>query len=114
MVNLRFTLISIFTNREKKIPMELFVDKKYWNQTKQEIHKSYENAIDYNLILRDIEARINKIEIQFRLSNQVLTVDKCAELLKRPDLTIDFISFMEYEMSLKSMEENSVKNHKSV
>lgn len=100
--------------QRKKIPMELFVDKKYWNQTKQEIHKSYENAIDYNLILRDIEARINKIEIQFRLSNQVLTVDKCAELLKRPDLTIDFISFMEYEMSLKSMEENSVKNHKSV
>lgn len=100
--------------QRKKIPMELFVDKKYWNQTKQEIHKSYENAIDYNLILRDVEARINKIEIQFRLSNQVLTVDKCAELLKRPDLTIDFISFMEYEMSLKTMEENSVKNHKSV
>lgn len=38
--------------QRKKIPMELFVDKKYWNQTKQEIHKSYENAIDYNLIVQ--------------------------------------------------------------
>lgn len=100
--------------QRKKIPLKIFVHKKYWNKSKQEVHKSCENAVDYNLLLRDIEAKINKIEIQFRLSNQILTVDKCTELLQRPDLTVDFIAFMEYEMSLKSMEENSLKNHNSV
>ncbi|MDO4763534.1 MAG: Arm DNA-binding domain-containing protein, partial [Flavobacteriaceae bacterium] len=89
--------------QRKKIPLEIYIPKKYWNQHKQEIQKSCENAVDYNLILNDIKARINKIEIQFRLSEQVLTVDKCAELLKRPDLTIDFVSFIENELSLKNM-----------
>lgn len=107
--------LNLYIHKQrKKVPVEIFVQKKDWNQAKQEVNKSCKNAIDYNLILRDIEAKINKIEIQFRLSNEVLTVDKCVELLKRPDLTVDFISFIEYELSLKSMEENSIKNHKAV
>lgn len=101
-------------NQRKRIPVELSLKLKEWDQKKQLVLKSCEYSHDYNLILKDIESRINKIEIQFRLSSQVLTVDKCAELLKQPDLTIDFISFMENEMNLKSMEYNSVKNHKSV
>lgn len=101
-------------NQRKRIPVELSLKLKEWDQKKQLVLKSCEYSHDYNLILKDIESRINKIEIQFRLSSQVLTVDKCAELLKQPDLTIDFISFMENEMNLKSMENNSVKNHKSV
>lgn len=107
--------LNLYIHKQrKKVPVEIFVQKKDWNQAKQEVNKSCKNAIDYNLILRDIEAKINKIEIQFRLSNEVLTVDKCVELLKRPDLSVDFISFIEYELSLKSMEENSIKNHKAV
>ncbi len=107
--------LNLYIHKQrKKVPVEIFVQKKDWNQAKQEVNKSCKNAIDYNLILRDIEAKINKIEIQFRLSNEVLTVDKCVKLLKRPDLTVDFISFIEYELSLKSMEENSIKNHKAV
>lgn len=99
-------------NKRKRIPLDIFINEKDWNKKKQQI--SNPKLQDYNLILNDIKARINKIEIQFRLSEQVLTVDKCAELLQKPDLTVDFISFMEYEMNLKSMEYNSVKNHKSV
>lgn len=107
--------LNLYIHKQRKrIPINLFITPSEWSKSTQRISKKCENHFDYNLILKNIESRINEIEIQFRLSNQILTVDKCADLLKRPDLTIDFISFVEYEMSLKLMEENSIKNHESV
>uniref|UniRef100_UPI0030ED3F7B tyrosine-type recombinase/integrase n=2 Tax=Riemerella anatipestifer TaxID=34085 RepID=UPI0030ED3F7B len=107
--------LNLYIHKQRKrIPVELYIKNRDWSQTKQEVLKTCDQYHDFNLILRDIEAKINKIEIQYRLTNEPLTVDKCAELLRRPDLTVDFISFMEYEMRLKNMEENSLKNHCSV
>lgn len=107
--------LNLYIHKQRKrIPIELYIKAQDWNQKKQLVLKSCEHHTDYNLILKDIESKINKIEIQFRLNGEILTVDKCAELLKRPNRTVDFISFMEYEMSLKNMEQNSVKNHLSV
>lgn len=103
--------LSIHGER-KRIPINLYVKKKEWDQKKQLV-KNTDNAYDFNLILNNIRGRINDIEIQYRLSNDVLTVKKCAELIQRPDLTIDFISFFQHEMQLKTIEENSLKNHKS-
>ncbi len=99
-------------SQRKRIPVDIFLMEKDWDKKKQQV-KNQELA-DYNLLINEIKAQINKIEIQFRLSNQTLTVDKCAELIKRPDLSINFISFMEYEIDLKSMEPGTVRNHKAI
>ncbi|CAI9673196.1 site-specific integrase [Elizabethkingia anophelis] len=100
--------------QRKRIPVELFLFPKEWDDKKKFIATSCESYQDYKLILEDIKSNINKIEIQFRLSREVLTVEKCAELLRRPDLSIDFISFMQYELDLKRSAENTKKNHRSV
>lgn len=100
--------------QRKRIPVELFLFPKEWDDKKKFIATSCESYQDYKLILEDIKSNINKIEIQFRLSREVLTVEKCAELLRRPDLSIDFISFMQYELDLKRNAENTKKNHRSV
>lgn len=98
--------------KRKRIPLDIFITKKDWNKDKQVITNP--SLRDYQLILNDIKSRVNKIEIQFRLTNQVLTVDKCANLLMNPDSSIDFIAFIEKELKMKNMEANSIKNHKSV
>lgn len=103
--------LSIHGQR-KRIPADIYIKKNEWDQKKQSI-KNPELA-DYNLLINEIKAQINKIEIHFRLNDQTLTVEKCAELIKRPDLNIDFISFMEYELNLKSMESGTVRNHKAI
>lgn len=98
--------------QRKRIPVDIFLKKTEWDQKRQVVKPSEMN--DINLLLNELKAQINKIEIQFRLNNQVLTVEKCVELIKRPDLSIDFIPFMEYEMDLKSMTEGARKNQKVI
>lgn len=71
----KFNTYPIYLNlyihgKRKRIPLDIFINEKDWNKTKQQI--SNPNLQDYNLILNDIKARINKIEIQFRLNEQVL------------------------------------------
>lgn len=99
-------------NKREKIKCDIWIPKKDWDQKKQIIKNP--QLKDLNLLINEIKAQINKIEIQFRLSGQILTVEKCAHLLKRPDLNVDFIAFMEHEMKMKIMEPNSRKNHESV
>lgn len=98
--------------QRKRIPVDIFLKKTEWDQKRQVVKPVEMN--DLNLLLNELKAQINKIEIQFRLNNQVLTVEKCVELIKRPDLSIDFIPFMEYEMDLKSMTQGARKNQKVI
>lgn len=99
-------------SQRKRIPVDIFLKKTEWDQKRQVVKPAEMN--DLNLLLNELKAQINKIEIQFRLNNQVLTVEKCVELIKRPDLSIDFIPFMEYEMDLKSMTAGALKNQKVI
>ena len=99
-------------SQRKRIPVDIFLKKTDWDQ-KRQLVKNPEFS-DFNLLINEIKGQINKIEIQFRLNDQVLTVDKCAEMIRRPDLSIDFIPFMEYEMNMKTMEKGTVRNHKAV
>lgn len=98
--------------QRKRIPADIFLKKTDWDSKKQVIKNPELDIL--NLIIKDIKSQINKIEIQFRLNNQVLTVDKCAQLLKYPDVAIDFIPFMEYEMNLKEITFDTKDNHKVV
>ncbi|WP_278381025.1 site-specific integrase [Chryseobacterium arthrosphaerae] len=98
--------------QRKRVPVDIYLKKTEWDQKRQVVKPAEMN--DLNLLINEIKAQINKIEIQFRLNNQVLTVEKCVELIKRPDLSIDFIPFMEYEMNLKSMTDGARKNQKVI
>lgn len=98
--------------QRKRIPIDIYLKKTDWDQKKQIVKNT--NLQDYNLLINEVKAQINKIEIQFRLNEQVLTVDKCVEMIRRPDLSIDFIAFMEYELNLKSMESGTVRNQKAI
>ena len=99
-------------NQRKRIPIDIYITEKDWDSKKQIVKNP--KLSDFNLLINEIRAQINKIEIQFRLNNQVLTVEKCTELLRRPDLSVDFIYFMEYEMNLKTMESGTKRNHKAI
>lgn len=96
----------------KRIPIDIFVKETDWDPKREQVKNP--KLKDLNLLINQVRAQINKIEIQFRLNGEVLTVEKCADLLKRPDLSIDFISFMEYEMDLKSMTDGARNNQKVI
>lgn len=106
--------LNLYIHKERKrIPVDIFIEPNFWDQKKQLVI-SGDNKNDLNLLIKDIRSQINKIEIQYRLSGGVLTADKCVELLRKPDLSIDFIQFFEYELENKSIEKNTKKNHSAI
>lgn len=98
-------------SQRKRVPVDIFLFEKDWDKNSQTIKTPA--LRDLNLILNEIKSQINNIEIQFRLTNQILTVEKCVELLRNPEVTEDFIAFMDYEMKYKKLEPSTKKNHLS-
>ncbi|OIQ18610.1 MAG: hypothetical protein BM557_06705 [Flavobacterium sp. MedPE-SWcel] len=91
--------LQLFLNKQrKKISCNISVHEKDFDKEKQRIRRSCKSYKDYNLLLEKILADINKIEVAYRLSDQVLTMDKLLEEFHNPTSKIDFVHFWEAEM----------------
>lgn len=86
--------IRVYLNgAQKKLPLNIAVTLKQFDLKKQRVKKSHPNAKDYNLIIEKKMAEINKIEINYRLSGQQLTIQKLTDDLTNPSIHLNFNAF---------------------
>lgn len=91
--------LQMFLNRiRKKIPLHLAVKPSDFDKIKQRVKSKAPLSRDYNLIIEKALADINTIEVNYRLSNEVLTMDKLMNEYENPSSRIDFLKFWEIEM----------------
>ncbi len=91
--------VQIFLNSRKKIfPLNLSVSPIHFDKVKQRVSAKFENHKDYNLIIEKFLADINTIEINYRLSNVVLDIDKLTNEILNPSSWICFITFWDEEL----------------
>jgi len=91
--------LQVFQNRVKKmLPIHISVTPGDFDAVKQRVKKGNCFANDYNLIIEKMLSDITKIEVSYRLSNQLLTLDKISHEYQNPTAKIDFVKFWENEM----------------
>jgi len=91
--------IQIFHNgKRKRIPLGINVKLSSFDEKKQLIKGRSEIAKDYNLIIGNKLADINKISVSYRLSETYLSLEKLIEELTNPNSKSDFIIFYDQEL----------------
>ena len=91
--------LQIFLNKEKKkIPCNISVKTVEFDKIKQRVKAKNPMYKDFNLIIEKMLADINKIEVNYRLSNLTLNLSSLLNEFDNPTSRIDFIKFWEDEM----------------
>lgn len=91
--------VQVFLNGRKKIfPLNLSVSPIHFDKVKQRVSAKFEKHKDYNLIIEKFLADINTIEINYRLSNVTLEIDKLTNEILNPSSWICFITFWDEEL----------------
>lgn len=82
----------------KKIPIHISVPPVDFDKKKQRVRTKAKFSKDFNLIIEKAMADVNTIEICYRLSGEVLTMEKMLHEYENPTGKIDFIKFWELEL----------------
>lgn len=90
---------QVFLNGEKKMfPVHVSVVPGDFDKLKQRVKKSNPLYKDYNMIIEKMLGDINTIEINYRLGNVALNIEKLELELKHPSSRLDFVAFWDQEM----------------
>jgi integrase/recombinase XerD len=81
--------------QRKKLPLNMSVKVSQFDEKKQRVKKTCKSANDYNLLIEKMLSSLNKIEINFRLNNIEITVNKVIEDLLNPTIRICYNAFAE-------------------
>lgn len=91
--------LQVFINGDKKkFPLHISVKPVDFDKIKQRVKPKNNFHKDFNLIIEKTLADINKIEVNYRLSNMTLSMNSLIEEYENPTSKIDFIKFWETEM----------------
>ena len=91
--------LQIFLNKEKKkIPCNISVKTVEFDKIKQRVKAKNPMYRDFNLIIEKMLGDLNKIEVNYRLSNLTLNLSSLLNEFDNPTSRIDFIKFWEDEM----------------
>jgi len=91
--------LQVFVNSiRKKIPLHISVKPSEFDKKRQKVKTQNIFHKDFNLLIEKVFADINKIEISYRLANEMLTMEKFLHEYLNPTSRIDFIKFWELEM----------------
>lgn len=91
--------VQIFLNKEmKRIPLDIFVPLIDFDEKKQRVKKRNKRYADLNLLIEKTLADLNEIEVAYRLSKRLLTIDLLLEEFENPSTSVDFIKFYEAEL----------------
>lgn len=109
--------LQIFLNgKRKRINLDIYVPKQAFDQEKMRIKKSFVGSADLNLVIEQTLAMVNSIEVYYRLTNNLLTVDIVAKELKNPASRLDLLVFMEEQIEIdkKHLSEATIRSATSV
>jgi integrase/recombinase XerD len=91
--------LSVSINgKRKRIPLNISVHPSKFNTKNQRIKGKSQVAVDSNMLIGQALARINDIELTYRLSNRILDVVTLQKEYINPTPNYDFIKFYEYEL----------------
>ena len=91
--------IQVFLNKkQKRFPLNISVIPENFDKVRQRIKPKTTFANDNNLLIEKGLAEINKIELNYRLSNVPLTMEKLIEEYTNPGSRLDFCNFWKNEM----------------
>jgi integrase len=91
--------IQVFLDKERKrIPLDISVKPKEFDDKKQRVKGNSQIAKDYNLLIGQKLSDINKIAVNYRLAEIYLSLDKLVEELNNPSSKTDFLIFYENEL----------------
>lgn len=100
--------LSITANgNRKRIPMDIVINPKDWDNKKQRAKNKAENAQSINLLLDQTWSRISDIRIHYRLSKLHLSIDRLIEELKHNTPNYDFLAFMKNYLEQCVMKKSS-------
>lgn len=109
--------ISFYINREKvNFSTKISVSIKNWNEKKCMVTSGDPRASDKNLVIENIHARINNVEVKFRLKDRKITRDAFLRAYHRPSDYATFFDFvLDYRKKMSSrMEYSTLMTHLSV
>lgn len=86
--------------REKTAKSEHLRPRRSLRQKQNENQKAYKGSSDLNLIIEKILADVNQIEVMYRLSESELTTDIIAKELQCPTSRLDFIKYLEEQITI--------------
>lgn len=99
--------IQVFINKvRKQFPVGLRVDPKHFDRSKQRIKASFAFYKDYNLVIEKELAKLNDIEVHYRLRNQHLTMDKLIKELDNGFSRSDFLKY--YNHALQNQKKRQI------
>jgi integrase/recombinase XerD len=91
--------LQIFlAGKRKRFPLNISVKPENFDKKKQRVKAGDYFYNDYNLIIEKELSSINSIEVNYRLGNQVLTMEKLIHEYNNPTSRLDFCKFWELEM----------------
>ena len=96
--------VQLFLNKEmKRIPLQIFVPMNDFDEKKQRVKKRNKGYADFNLLIEKTLADLNEIEVAYRLSKRVLTMQLLLDEFENPSASIDFIKFYEIELEKEKL-----------
>jgi len=100
----------------KRISIDQYTYKSLWDPISQRRIDKTNEAIDFNLVLENIESKITTIKTVFRLSETVLTLEAFENEFRNGMPRIDFLAFFKYELEKQKeiCHPNTIKKQKSV
>lgn len=91
--------VQVFLHGKKKIfPLNLNTPISHFDKDKQRVNSKNSHYKDYNLIIEKFLAKLNEIEINYRLSGIHLSIEKLVNEINNPSSFIDFLVFWENEL----------------
>lgn len=84
--------------KRKRIPLNMSVDPKQFNKQSQKVKGTSRLAKDCNILIEKALARVNEIELTYRLSSKILDVETLQLEYTNPTPAYDFLKFYEYEL----------------
>lgn len=88
--------LQLFQDKQRKrIPLEIAVPVKMFDEKKQRVKNTHPNAEGYNLLIGKLLADLNKILVNYKLADQEPTLDMVLQDLTNPSLRLNFNVFAE-------------------
>lgn len=101
------------SGKRKRIPLNVFATENEWDKKRQRMKASAQNSADFNLILDKTAAKITDIQINYRLSDSSLTLERLVNELKNETPQLNFISFCNFYSKEQQLAPGTRRKEKS-
>lgn len=103
-------------SNEIRHPLDLYVDRRFWNKQTQRLVGRSEETDRINLILDNINARLSDIKTEYHLRRLPLSADKLLQEFRYNIPKVDFLAFFkqEIEEQKNNLENSTIKKHRKI